>query len=92
MTRGYTYILRCADGSYYTGSTNYIEARLYQHQNGEGAIYTRRRLPVELVYLEEFEQIDEAFCREKQIQGWRREKKEALINGNFNNLSQLAKE
>jgi len=49
-SRGYTYILRCANGSYYTGSTNNMETRMSQHQNGEGANFTRKHLPVELVY------------------------------------------
>jgi putative endonuclease len=76
---GFTYILECADGSYYTGSTNDMELRLQQHQSGEGANHTKKRLPVKLVYLEEFDRIDQAFFREKQIQGWSRKKKEALI-------------
>ena len=79
--RGWMYILKCADGSYYTGSTNNLECRLLQHQSGEGANHTRKRLPVKLVYCEEYQRIDEAFYREKQIQGWNRRKKEALING-----------
>jgi len=88
---GYTYILKCNDNSYYTGSTNDIDARLWQHQNGKGANYTKKRLPVELVYLEEFDRIDDAFYREKQIQGWGRKKKEALIKGVFEELPELAK-
>ncbi|HQN98072.1 MAG TPA: GIY-YIG nuclease family protein [Bacteroidales bacterium] len=74
------YILQCADGSYYTGSTKNLERRLKQHQNGEGANHTKKHLPVKLVYFEEFQSIAEAFYREKQIQGWSRKKKEALIN------------
>lgn len=89
--KGYTYILECSDGSYYTGSTKYIELRLKQHQNGEGANHTKKRLPVKLVYLEEFTRIDHAFYREKQIQGWSRKKKEALIHGKFNQLPLLSK-
>lgn len=80
MVRGYMYILKCADGSYYTGSTKYLERRIQQHQSGEGANHTRKHLPVELVYYEEFEWIHEAFYREKQVQNWSRVKKEALIN------------
>lgn len=68
------YMLECADGSYYTGSTNNLELRLAQHQEGEGANHTKNRLPVKLVYSEEFNRIDEAFYREKQVQGWSREK------------------
>jgi len=89
--KGYTYILKCADHSYYTGSTKYLEPRLKQHQEGNGAIYTRNRLPVQLVYFEEHSRIDLAFAREKQIQGWSRKKKEALIDGMPEKLRELAK-
>ena len=88
--KGYLYILECADGSYYTGSTNNLELRLAQHQNGEGANHTKKRLPIRLVYLEEYDRIDLAFYREKQIQGWSRRKKEALINGTPELLPKLA--
>lgn len=88
---GYTYILKCCDDSYYTGSTINLSKRLKQHQDGEGANYTAKRLPVELVYYEKHSQIDKAFEREKQIQGWRREKKEALIKGEWERLPDLAK-
>jgi putative endonuclease len=89
--KGYMYILLCSDGSYYTGSTNNLELRLAQHQNGEGANHTKKHLPVTLVYYEEYSRIDEAFYREKQVQGWSRKKKEALINGDVNLLPELAK-
>ncbi|MCX6234617.1 MAG: GIY-YIG nuclease family protein [Bacteroidetes bacterium] len=88
--KGYMYILQCADGSYYTGSTNDLERRFEQHQNGEGANHTKKRLPVKLVYFEEFSRIDEAFYREKQVQGWSRAKKEALINNRRELLKSLA--
>ena len=88
--KGYLYILQCADGSYYTGSTTNIQLRLWQHQQGEGAKHTAKRLPVKLVYTEEFDRIDAAFYREKQVQGWSRKKKEALIAGKFNQLSSLS--
>src|SRR5690554_4422655 len=88
--KGYTYILLCSDGSYYTGSTKHLELRLDQHQNGEGANHTKKRLPVKLIYYEEYNRIDEAFYREKQIQGWNRKKKEALINGTPELLPELA--
>jgi putative endonuclease len=91
MSKGYMYILECADGSYYTGSTKDLERRLEQHQSGEGANHTKKRLPVKLVYFEEFQRIDKAFYREKQVQGWSRKKKEALINGDFDKLSPLSK-
>lgn len=84
------YILECCDGSYYTGSTNDLEKRIEQHQQGEGANHTKKRLPVKLVYYEVFQRIDAAFYREKQIQGWNRKKKEALIKGEINLLHQLS--
>ncbi len=83
---GWMYILRCSDNSYYVGSTNNLELRLAQHQEGFGSQYTRERLPVELIYSEEFQTVAEAFYREKQIQGWSRRKREALINGLFDQL------
>ncbi|MBE9577001.1 GIY-YIG nuclease family protein [Flavobacterium proteolyticum] len=89
--KGYMYILLCADGSYYTGSTTDLERRLEQHQNGEGANHTKKRLPVSLLYYEEYSRIDEAFYREKQVQGWSRKKKEALIEGKNDLLPLLAK-
>lgn len=88
---GYVYILKCADGSYYTGSTKNLEQRLWQHQNGQGSNHTRKHLPVTLMFAEYFERIDDAFAREKQIQGWSRKKKEALIHRNFNQLHELAR-
>ena len=88
--KGYMYILECYDGSYYIGSTKDLELRLAQHQAGEGANHTKKRLPVKLVYYEEYQRIDEAFYREKQVQGWSRKKKEALINGMSDELKKLA--
>ena len=90
MKKGYTYILECCDGSYYVGSTKDLALRFRQHQKGEGAIYTRSRLPVKLVYVEVFSHVALAFKREKQIQKWRREKKQALINDEANWLPVLA--
>jgi len=89
--RAWLYILKCADGSYYTGSTNNLSLRLAQHQAGEGGDYTRRRLPVELVYVQEFPSEHEAFLRERQVKGWSRAKKEALIRGDFEALVELSK-
>ena len=91
MTKSYMYILKCADNSYYTGSTRNIESRLYQHENGKGSKYTSTRLPIKLVCLEEYERIDEAFAREKQVQGWNRKKKEALIDNEYEKLPELSK-
>jgi len=87
---GFLYILECADGSFYTGSTNNLDLRISQHQNGEGANHTRKRLPVKLVYFEEFLRIEEAYQREKQIQGWSRKKKEALIIGMTDELNKYS--
>jgi len=90
MLKGWMYILECSDGSYYTGSTNHMERRLMQHQQGEGANYTKNRRPVKLVYCEEFSKVDDAFYREKQVQGWSRAKKKALIDGCFDDLPALS--
>lgn len=89
--KGFMYILQCADGSYYTGSTKDLELRIEQHQNGEAAIYTKKRLPVTLVYVEEFDRVDLAFYREKQVQGWSRKKKEGLIRGQHQKLPELSR-
>lgn len=86
----YMYILECADGSFYTGSTKDLDLRLEQHQTGIGANHTKKRLPVKLVYYEEYSRIDDAFSREKQVQGWNRKKKEALIAGEVHLLPLLA--
>ena len=85
------YILECSDGSYYVGSTNNLERRSREHREGHGARYTTNRLPVFLVYCEEYERITDAFYREKQVQGWRRAKREALIRGEPEPLPALAK-
>lgn len=90
MIGGYMYIVLCSNGSYYCGSTVDLERRINQHQKGEGANHTRKFSPVELVYYERFSMISTAFYREKQVQGWSRKKKEALINGDLSLLSKLA--
>jgi len=90
MPKGYMYILLCADGSYYTGSTTNLELRLSQHQNGIGANYTAKRLPVTLVYFEAYDHVAKAFYREKQIQNWSKGKKEALVLGLTEDLKKLA--
>lgn len=87
----YVYILECSDGSFYIGSTWDLEKRLWEHQNGFGANYTAVRLPVRLVYCENSDRVDDAFRREKQIRGWSRRKKLALIQGNTDQLPDLAR-
>ncbi|WP_193597416.1 GIY-YIG nuclease family protein [Microbacterium sp. YJN-G] len=80
---GYVYILRCSDGTFYVGSTRDLHRRLETHAQGLGSNYTSCRLPVELVWFDEFERIDEAFGLEKRIQGWSHAKRLAFIEGGF---------
>jgi putative endonuclease len=87
----YMYILECNDGTYYTGSTYDLEKRIFQHNDGTGANYTSKRIPVKLVYFEKIDNIDKAFKREKQIQRWSHAKKKALIEKNWDRLHELAK-
>ncbi|MBA38515.1 MAG: rRNA methyltransferase, partial [Sphingobium sp.] len=86
----YSYILRCADGSYYTGHTDDLEARFAAHQSGAIKGYTSRRLPVELMWSAAFATRAEAMESELQIKGWSREKKEALIAEDWAKLKQAA--
>ena len=86
----FTYILECIDGTYYTGSTKDLVRRLSEHQEGLGANYTRKRLPIKLVYYEKFDRIDTAFEREKQIQNWGHKKKKSLIESNYTLLKELS--
>ncbi len=79
MEKCYTYILKCADDTFYCGWTNNLERRLRAHNEGKGAKYTRSRLPVEIIYYEEFESYIEAQKREYQIKQLTRKQKEALI-------------
>jgi predicted GIY-YIG superfamily endonuclease len=85
------YILECADGSYYVGSTKDLDHRMAQHHSGLGSRYTAGRLPVKLVYAEAYDQIVDAYAREKQVQNWSRAKREALIHGDYEKLPSLAK-
>jgi predicted GIY-YIG superfamily endonuclease len=86
------HILRCADRSYYTGTTRTdLEIRVAQHQSSHFGGYTATRLPVTLVYSEYFEQIVDAIAAERQVKGWSRAKKEALIAGRFDLLPELSK-
>lgn len=87
----HTYILRCNDGSYYAGHTDNLETRMAQHKIGALGGYTAKRLPVELVWSDTFPTRDEAFAAERQIKGWSRAKKEALIAGDWALVSKLAR-
>ena len=77
----YTYIVRCSDGSYYTGWTNNLEKRIQDHNSGHGAKYTKSRRPVELVYYEEFETKEEAMRREYAVKKMKRRQKTELVFG-----------
>ena len=86
------YMLRCADGSYYVGTAHSgLEARIAEHQAGAFDGYTARRRPVTLVFHQDFESIEDAVAAERQVKGWRREKKEALIRGDFTALPALSR-
>jgi FdhD protein len=87
----WTYMLRCADGSYYVGHTDDIDLRVGQHQDGTFGGYTSKRRSVELVWSDRFLDRDAAFAAERQIKGWSRAKKEALIRGDWERISQLAR-
>ncbi len=88
----YTYILKCSDQFYYLGVTNDVERRLVEHQEGiNSTCYTYSRRPLELVYFEKFIDILQAIAREKQLKGWSRKKKEALIEEREFSLKQLSK-
>ncbi|MGE9782779.1 GIY-YIG nuclease family protein [Janibacter sp. G368] len=87
----YVYMLRCADGSYYVGSTRNLAARMRQHGEGGGAAYTRTRMPVELVWSAETPRVVDAYAFERRVHGWSRAKKEALIRGDFDAIQTLAK-
>jgi putative endonuclease len=86
------YILLCADGSYYVGTTrDNLDSRFAEHQAGTFGGYTARRRPVKLAYHQEFQRISDAIEAERQVKGWRREKKEALIRGDFQLLPALSR-
>jgi putative endonuclease len=87
---GWVYVLECSDATLYVGSTRNLGLRLHQHMTGEGAAYTKRRLPLRMVWCAEFEWISEAFDFEKKIQGWSRSKKLALIEGRLDEVLRLS--
>ena len=87
----HAYLLCCNDGSFYTGHTDNLELRIAQHECGAIEGYTAQRLPVKLAWCEAFETREEALSAERQIKGWSRAKKQALIDGNWDLMSELAK-
>lgn len=88
--KGWLYMLKCANGSYYTGSTSQLEQRLHQHELGSVEGFTSKHLPFTVALVLEFEMFYEAASAEKQVKGWTRRKKEALIAGRFDLLHEYA--
>jgi putative endonuclease len=89
---GWVYILRCADGAFYVGTTrDSLERRVAEHNAGLHAGYTARRRPVQLAYSEHFADVTDAIAAERQLKGWSRAKKQALIAGDFDRLRVLAR-
>ena len=92
MQQSYVYILKCSDNSYYTGVTSNLDKRMFQHHTAfYPDCYTASRRPLQLVFYAEFTDINLAIEKEKQIKKWSRLKKEALINGDYDSLPNLAK-
>ena len=88
----FVYILECSDGSFYTGITNNLDRRIAEHNEGENPrAYTYKRRPVKLVFYEGFSDPYFAYEKERQIKGWSREKKKALIQGQWDKLPELAR-
>ncbi|MBA3002588.1 MAG: GIY-YIG nuclease family protein [Desulfurivibrio sp.] len=87
----WVYILRCTDGSYYTGHTDNLESRIALHHTGECECCTTTRLPVELVWSQEFSTREEALSAERRIKGWSRKKKEAMIRADWGEVMRLAR-
>ena len=91
MHQYYVYILLCNDNSYYTGVTNDLDRRMYEHDQGVNpGCYTCKRRPLKLVFNERFTDITQAIAFEKQVKGWNRKKKEAIINGDWHLLPELS--
>jgi predicted GIY-YIG superfamily endonuclease len=87
----YAYLLRCSDGSYYAGHTDDLENRMSEHASGACGDHSAKRRPVELVWSEDFPSREDAFGVERQIKGWSRAKKEALIAGDWELISRLSR-
>lgn len=86
----WVYILRCSDGSYYTGHTDNLGKRITEHQGGNITTYTAARLPITLVFQRAFSTREEALAAELKIKGWSRKKKEAMIRGDWQEVRRLA--
>jgi predicted GIY-YIG superfamily endonuclease len=87
----YAYLLRCSDGSYYAGHTEDLEHRISQHDCGELGGYTATRRPVQLVWSQDYPTREDAFGVERQIKGWSRAKKEALVAHDWALICELAR-
>jgi putative endonuclease len=91
ILRYIVYIVKCSDDSYYTGITNNIERRVYEHNTSiDETAYTFNKRPVALVFYEAFKDVHQAIAFEKQVKGWTRKKKEALIENNWDKLKDLS--
>jgi tRNA/rRNA methyltransferase len=86
------YMLQCSDGSYYVGHTDNIDKRISEHLQGMISGYTKTRLPVKVVYTQDFGTRDEAIIAERQIKKWSRKKKEALIRNDWDSIIKLSNE
>ena len=91
MKLSWVYIILCSDNTFYTGCTTNLNERIYQHKTGLYKGYTSKRLPVKLVWYEEFRDINEAIDMERRIKKWSKAKKTALIKGDFETVRELAK-
>ena len=87
----YAYMLRCSDGSFYVGHTDDLEQRISAHHSGQLSGYTHNRRPVQLVWHQDFPERDQAFAAERQVKGWSRAKKEALIRGDWDAVRLLSR-
>ena len=91
MNSYYVYIVKCSDNSYYTGITNDIDRRINEHNDGlNPECYTYKRRPVTLLFYHEFGEVEQAILFEKQVKGWSRKKKEAIINNQWEFLPELS--
>ena len=92
MKQYFVYILLCSDRSFYTGITNDLERRMSEHEQGtDPRAYTFKRRPLKLVFSERFTDVNQAIAFEKQVKGWKRAKKEAIINGDWDVLPELSR-